>query len=657
MLKADKQVTAPGLSYWKIFRLIFVIFFLYLLRDALYRWDGFKFHSTFIEFIPSVALVTICWSIVAAIVAFVVWLLIRGFEWFCLRMGWKINAELILMFIGIFVLLTLATMIGKTLLTKTLLLHTTKLIILFSIFVTSIYLAWQYRNKSEIVNESITPLVWLFGIWLMVSLPIVIYHTWIKQANNPLSQSISQPSLEDMKRPNIILVSFDSLTARDMSAYGYSRATTPFIDKWSENASVFNRFQSASNWTASASASIMTGKEVWTHRMFHGDSKLSKSKTESLPLVLKDNGYYNMAFVANAYASVTKLGISNGFDFAPRRVEFAKSNTPLGYECGFLDAIFVKLFADRIKFFTWAITHDFILGKLLREIFLYSAVISETETPPEVAFNRFLETVDKGVQEPFFAWIHLLPPHDPYLPGKPFTGMFNSSERLRLFNKRMVEEVQAHKVENDEDWEIYRGRYDEFIKYCDNQFEDFLKKVEKRDELKNAIIIFTSDHGESFEHGYFTHNSNHHYEQVTHLPLIIKESGQTGKVIINDLTAQIDLPPTILGLADIPTPEWMEGRSLLPLMRGKKLQPKNIYSMSFQKNPSIGAKITKGTIAVWEGDYKLIYYLEEKKSLLFNLKEDPDELKNLFDEEKEISAHLFSLIQENLERVNKKVGQ
>ncbi len=77
--------------------------------------------------------------------------------------------------------------------------------------------------------------------------------------------------------------------------------------------------------------------------------------------------------------------------------------------------------------------------------------------------------------------------------------------------------------------------------------------------------------------------------------------------------------------------------------------------MNFEKNLSRGHQITKGTIAVWEGDYKMIHYLEENKSLLFNLKRDPDELNNLFDEKKEIAQRLLVLIQDNLKKANKRI--
>ncbi len=90
-------------------------------------------------------------------------------------------------------------------------------------------------------------------------------------------------------------------------------------------------------------------------------------------------------------------------------------------------------------------------------------------------------------------------------------------------------------------------------------------------------------------------------------------------------------------------------------MRNEELPLRPAFSMNFEKNPSRGHQITKGTIAVWEGDYKLIYYLEEKRSLLFNLKHDPDELNNLYDKEYETGQRLLSLIKGNLKEANERI--
>ncbi len=180
-----------------------------------------------------------------------------------------------------------------------------------------------------------------------------------------------------------------------------------------------------------------------------------------------------------------------------------------------------------------------------------------------------------------------------------------------------------------------------------------------RNKLKNTIVILSADHGESFEHNYLTHGGEHLYEQVTHVPLIIWEPGRQNGNFVDDPAEQIDISATILDLAGIPKPSWMEGRSLVPLMRGEGLPFRPLFSMALDWNRSLDNLITKGTFATWENGYKLIHYYNyhNNKSLLFNLKKDPDELENVFEEEPEIGQRLLKRIMDNLETANRKIRE
>jgi arylsulfatase A-like enzyme len=320
-----------------------------------------------------------------------------------------------------------------------------------------------------------------------------------------------------------------------------------------------------------------------------------------------------------------------------------------------------RLFGNKIRLHNWVLKNDFILGKVLR---LISNNFVDTTIPPEKAFNRFLKEVDADLRTPFFAWIHVLPPHDPYLPPEPFKRYFNPSDELRSFKSQDDIKNKSFKYlfdylilpeEMQPDVDLMKDYYDEFIRYCDKQFEDFINKLKARNMLDNTVIILSSDHGESFEHGYFTHGGSFLYEQVTHIPLVIKEPGQNHGQVVDSLVEQIDIPATILDLVDIQVSSWMEGRSLVPLMHGKRLSQRPAFSMNFEENPSLGHQITTGSIAVWEGDYKLIHYLGREESLLFNLKQDPDELTNLFNSNPETGQRLLSLIYENLKIANEKI--
>ncbi len=634
--------------------------------DAFYRWDGFSYYASFTEFFPSLALASILWSILAVLTAIFIWLLFNLIESLCCRAGLKIRVVHLLFYSGFFVLSGALIWKGKKLIWP--LVQTTleiKLIVFFCVTLVTIFFVWLFRNKAErwmsIVQEKITPLVWLFGIFILISIPLVAFHTLWKQADK-LEPKSTPSYLIEKNRPNIILITFDALTASNMSVYDYKKETTPFISEWAKHATVFTRTVAASNFTTSATASLMTGKRVWAHQTFHIEgTKPVNSSVESLPSLLKNRGYYNIAFVVNPHTSVHTLGMANSFDIDPLASDFSNPASLVSSQFGVLDVFLYRFFGNKIKKYNWILENDFILKKLL---LLISRDYSLTTVPPEKVFNRFLQVMDDNPPIPFFAWLHIFPPHDPYLPPEPYRHFFSPSSEFRTYKSQEEIKIEAYKYlfeyspfpkEMQPAVELISNYYDEFIRYSDKQVKDFIEELYKR-KIENTVIILSADHGESFEHGYFTHGGPFLYEQVTHVPLIIKEPGQTTGKVVRDRVEQIDVPATILDLVNIPVPPWMEGRSLMPLMRGEVLVPRSAFSMNFEENRSRGHQINKGSVAVWEGDYKLIHYLGRKKSLLFNLQRDPGELNNLFITEPEVGQRLLSVIHDSLKKANERIG-
>jgi arylsulfatase A-like enzyme len=654
-------------SFRQLFRLVFVIFSLFLTGDALYRWEGFSYYASFYEFLPTVGLAFILWSFAAFLASILLWILINLLYFLFSISGVKAESAHFLIFAVISSLIGSFSWIGKKIIWPDV---ATSIQIKLAVFVVtallSLLLTWYLRDKArrlyEVISERITPLVWIFIIFMLFSCPIVAYYTWFNGADSSASRENRRSVSAGNNRPNILLVTFDALSARDMSLYGYERDTTPFIRQWAENASVFRSVEASSNFTTPAAASLMTGKRVWTHQTYHIEgTKPLRSEAESLPSVLKDNGYFNIAIVVNPFASVRMLGMSGSFDIAPPAAEFGGSPSLFGWKFGVIDRALYRAFGEKIKFHNWIISNEFILSRFID---LFSRDITVTEVPPDKAFNRFLNIIDSEHSRPFFAWIHLFPPHDPYLPPDDYSGRFNPSNEMRAYKpqERLIKESYKYLYDNrsfpsemQPSVSLMRDYYDEYIAYIDKEFGDFIVELNKR-MMDNTVIILSSDHGESFEHGYFTHSGPFLFEQATNVPLIIKEPFQEKGYTISSRVAQVDISPTILDMAGITPPSWMEGRSLLPLMSGEKLPELPAFAMNLQANRSLGHQITKGTVAVWEGDFKLIHYLQSGESLLFNLGEDPGEIRDLFNIEKKKGEHLLGLLLDNLKRVNSKIA-
>jgi arylsulfatase A-like enzyme len=654
-LSPKERVIKKEVSYWWLLRFIFVIFFLLLLRDIFYQWDGFRYYASFSEFLPSIALALSLWSIVAVCITAILWFSVRGAEWFCRHTGINVTAYHLLFCTGIFLLFCTWGWNKRDLMLPFLLTYNIErpgIYLTINLILLSACITFLIRNRVHhwlmAIQERVTPLVWIYIVLIAISVLSVVYHAWIKDTKNLLSENLVRHHSDDKNKPNIILLTFDALSARDISLYGYYRETTPFIRKWAGKSTVFTRVEAEDNITTPTTASLMTGKRVWTHRTYHqGGSKPVRSDSENLPMVLKKKGYYTIALVSNNLASVKTLGIKESFDIAPHYTDFIEYASILGWHNGkhmLIDILLHKFFDEKIRMSDWVLKSE-LLGRHLFDFFTRD--FSVTTTPPEKIFNTFFDIIDNKPIRPFFAWIHVFPPHSPYLPPKPYIGMFNDSSELRTYID------QEH---GSEDWNLFRARYDEFIRYCDKKFEDFIGELERRDILENTVVIISSDHGESFEHEYFQHGKDELYEQVTHIPLIIRGVKQIKGITLTDLVEQIDIPPTILDFAGIQIPMWMEGRSLVPLILSEKLPSKPAYSMNLRRNLSLGKhEIQKGTIAVWEGDYKLIHYLEKEKSMLFNLQKDDGELNNIIEDEPGKGQHLLSLIKGNLTRANERI--
>lgn len=646
-------------SYWKVFRLVFVIFSLYLVGDVIYRWEGFRYYASLLDFIPSVALIIILWTGTAACIAFLLWMSGVIFSKLSeLTGGISIQIEHVLasFFLAVVsgLIVFTAKKIWPSILDPSHIKVVALIILLTSISITLLLHSRVHKWFDEI-HERITPLVWIFGSLLLLSIPVVTYQA-LSPRTGKMSHHAGQTTGTDHKQPNIILITFDALSARNMSVYGYERPTTPFVSKWAESASLFTNVHAESNSTRPASESLMTGKRVWTHGTYGLENyydAASEAKIENIGHLLKVNGYYNVALIQNYLASPERMGMSDSFHDIPHCSKYFKPDTLIGaFQMGIS-----YLFGNKIILHDWMFKNDFLFYRVLHDLFLRDLPSNRKDAGP--VFERAVKILHDKIQSPFFIWIHLYPPHDPYMPPEPYAGMFDSSSDLRTARSQaqVLPKIYGKNPCSHEELLpvifTLRSRYDEFIRYCDNQFRSFIESIETMDISNKTVIILSADHGEIISTSNVGHGRDLD-EPETYIPLIIRTPDQRNGHAINDLVGQIDIPATILDLAGIPIPSWMEGRSLLPLMKGESLAPRPSFSMEVIENPSM-SPIEKGKIALWDGDYKLIHYLQEGESTMYDLKNDPNEKDNILHKNPEKAQRLFSILQDNLQEANRKI--
>ncbi len=212
-----------------------------------------------------------------------------------------------------------------------------------------------------------------------------------------------------------------------------------------------------------------------------------------------------------------------------------------------------------------------------------------------------------GGEEPFFLWLHLFDPHDPYEPPEPFRSE-------------------------------YQGRpYDGEVAYTDSLIGEFRAALEERGLFDGSVIVLTSDHGE----GLGDHGESYHgffvYDSTVHVPLIVRLPGgvEAGREV-GDAVSHVDIAPTLIELLDLDGAGPGQGRSLLPDMQGlpNPLAERGVYAESFYALDHYGWAPLR---SLRTAEHK---YIEAPDPELYALLEDPGELANVLLERRELSRRL-----------------
>ncbi|HJZ83206.1 MAG TPA: sulfatase/phosphatase domain-containing protein, partial [Pyrinomonadaceae bacterium] len=163
---------------------------------------------------------------------------------------------------------------------------------------------------------------------------------------------------------------------------------------------------------------------------------------------------------------------------------------------------------------------------------------------------------------------------------------------------------------------------------------EILKALQETGQLDNTILVFTSDNGYFYgEHG-LSVERRLAYEESIRLPLLVRYPKLIKPGTVRDeLALNIDLAPTLLGMAGVSVPPRMEGRSLVPLLKGTRFAWRNSFLIEYYSDKVFPRIVQMGYKAVRNQRWKYIHYLElDGMDELYDLKTDPYEMKNLIDQ-------------------------
>ena len=343
---------------------------------------------------------------------------------------------------------------------------------------------------------------------------------------------------ETVRRPNVLLISIDTLRADHLSCYGYIRPTSPNIDRLAREGTLFSRAYSASSWTIPSHMTMFTSLPPLLHEVDNVGRRLDPARV-TLAARFRDAGYQTAAFVTGPTLHPA-FGFDRGFDLYHNTMAFTDEDFTNG------DPTRPTQVAHRKS-------HHAVTGPTVR-----------------AAVEGWL---DADARPPFLLFVHLWDPHYDYIPPPPFDTRFDPSYQGTFdfsdleFNLAINPSMPV-------------ALYDGEIAATDAVVGDLLAALARHGWLDHTLVVLTSDHGEQFfEDGDKGHLTSL-YDEVLHVPLVFRlpgavRAGQRSDAVVDS----VHLMPTILGVAGIDPGREARGRDLGPVLRGGR-PPADLWALS-----------------------------------------------------------------------------
>ena len=433
--------------------------------------------------------------------------------------------------------------------------------------------------------------VLFLGTLLLIVVSILLVRSSIQIREE--YQTISIADKEDLGNiKNVILIIACSLRADHLGCYGYGRKTSPNIDELAKDGVLFNNCFAQAPFTVHSVASIMTSH--YPRKLFGIDHNYAiiPDQAKTCAEFFNEEGFYTMGFMASPWTS-KPFNFHQGFDYFFDTAEL-------------LDLY--KTEEERRANRVWG---DELTGKIINKL--------------------------NTINQRFFLQVMYTDVHSPYTSFPPFKGKYQRDKQKR---------VQV-------------DRYDETILHFDSYVGQLVETLRDRNVLDNTLIIITSDHGEAFGklRRYDRGHSALLYNTVIKVPLIFYNPSLPVKgMSINKHVTSMDILPTILDVMGIQyNQQSVDGISQRELFKRSDASDTSTRLIVSETNFKNMQKGMMRSCALWNQRWKLIYnhvrtFLNYNGKFplyeLYDLKNDPNELNNIFDKKRDMAEQIISLFQD-----------
>ncbi len=404
---------------------------------------------------------------------------------------------------------------------------------------------------------------------------------------------------EETRRPNVVFFISDQHRGDLMGCAGNPVVKTPNMDQLAADGVRFDRLYSQWPLCGPSRACFMTGQYPQANGV-HFNGEIVPIHNPRMARSFQQAGY--------------KTGLTGIVDFEPRYGKYHGYDRYVYYRDVYPDYARSHGVDDP---FGWQRNYDR-AGALKVHgsgSLDHAAELHHDAWAADVACDLMEEWKD----EPFFLRVGVRLPHPPYFAPPPYDTMYSPDE------VPMADSIPRDGILYDGKKVTYRQLQEATASYygvttmVDDNLGKVMRKVDELGLRDNTIFIYCSDHGNKIGHhgemGKMTF-----YDDDARIPFIMRYPGRlTAGRVFDELEEQIDVMPTLLEMCGIEIPRGVQGRSMVAALRGEEKGHEYVYGYERNRSQMICSK-----------DWKYIHNVPTEASMLFNLKEDPAEMNNLF---------------------------
>ena len=468
-----------------------------------------------------------------------------------------------------------------------------------------------------------------------------------------------------MTQPDILFIILDTQRADRLGCYGNKQGLTPFIDRFAEQATVFEMALSAAQWTIPSHTSMFTGLYPTAHQVTQPNLKLSPDAPHVAEL-LASAGYETVGFCNNPLVGVLDNDLKRGFQTFHNyggtfpnpypnkdRSWLSRTKEKVAHTIRHKIAYPVQNFftksetAFRLSINSWFTPVWSQLGRFKGQ---------NERSVGDV--SRFLQDRERSnPEEPLFLFLNLMETHMPFVPPKKFVKQVAPELAADPAAQKVMREWNGEAYRwaaplpeglSDLEKEVLSAYYNAEVAYQDDYLKQLFAVLEQRQNRENTLVIIAADHGDGLgEHDFFGH-SFVAYQELLHVPLLIKWPKElpAGQRVTNPVSTRRIFHTILSAAGDLPADREgvngaeIKGLSLCEVAHGRDVEqatafsevypPLTLLSAINDRDPQVADRFRCGDLrrSLVKGTHKLIH-VDDQPDEFFDLSEDQLELNSV----------------------------